>query len=423
MTSHKYFPIKTKTACVNKWTWSTIYFYTGRSSSCHRVASTWIDPENFDNFHNTEEKLNDRKLMLEGIWPSNKQGGVGCHYCKNIEDAGGVSERILSNTFPNISPDELYTDISAVKVSPKILEIYFDNVCNFACVYCESHLSSKINQEVKKFGEIKNKDRILLKNTAKHPKHEKFLEQFWMWFSKNHQTLSRLHILGGEPFYQKETDKLIKFFDNHPSPNLEFNIVSNIGIEHSNFVNFIDKIKALVNKRKIKRFDLTVSLDCLGPEAEYVRYGLNLDLWKKNFEYIVKEKWIYLNVNHTISLLTIKTLPDLISYINQFRKNRKIHSTSGTVWNPKFLYPGIVGNNFFDKDFNKVLQLLKENVNDDKMLTEYILGQKKQIGSMSRDDELLEDAVVYLNEIDKRRKTDWKKTFPWLYELTKNNVV
>ena len=30
------FPIKTKTACQYKWTWSTVFLSTGTSSSCHR---------------------------------------------------------------------------------------------------------------------------------------------------------------------------------------------------------------------------------------------------------------------------------------------------------------------------------------------------------------------------------------------------
>ena len=31
------FPIKTKTACQSKWTWSTIYLNTLSTASCHRV--------------------------------------------------------------------------------------------------------------------------------------------------------------------------------------------------------------------------------------------------------------------------------------------------------------------------------------------------------------------------------------------------
>jgi hypothetical protein len=71
--SHKYFPIKTSTACQLKWTWSTVYdYYNGTTSSVvieyHSDVLSTV--ENFDNFHNTPKKLKDRELMLQGQWPT-----------------------------------------------------------------------------------------------------------------------------------------------------------------------------------------------------------------------------------------------------------------------------------------------------------------------------------------------------------------
>ena len=82
------FPIKTATACQSKWTWSTVWMNKLSTSSCHRVDPVRFDLENFDNFHNTPNKLAERQLMLEGKWP---QGG--CQYCQKIEEAGGFSDR------------------------------------------------------------------------------------------------------------------------------------------------------------------------------------------------------------------------------------------------------------------------------------------------------------------------------------------
>ena len=93
--SDKYFPIKTQTACQLKWTWSTIQLYNGLTNSCHRVGQTVLNPDTFDHFHNTEKKINDRKLMLEGEWPTG-----GCEYCANIEQAGGQSDRLFQLQIP-----------------------------------------------------------------------------------------------------------------------------------------------------------------------------------------------------------------------------------------------------------------------------------------------------------------------------------
>jgi hypothetical protein len=113
----KYFPINTATACQLKWNWSTIRLYDGTTSSCHRVDPDTVVPGTFDNFHNTPKKIADRKLMLNGQWP---QGG--CEYCKNIEDAGGSSDRMFHKSIPNMSPPELDSDEQAVHVHLVLLK-------------------------------------------------------------------------------------------------------------------------------------------------------------------------------------------------------------------------------------------------------------------------------------------------------------
>ena len=128
---NKFFPIETDTACQLKWNWSTIRFYNGITSSCHRAGFDQLDVDNFDQFHNLPKKIADRKLMLEGKWP-----GGGCEYCKNIEDSGHKSDRHLHLTMPDQVPPELEYDLTAVEVTPQIVEIYFDNVCNMSCLYC-----------------------------------------------------------------------------------------------------------------------------------------------------------------------------------------------------------------------------------------------------------------------------------------------
>ena len=195
----KYFPIRTDTACQLKWTWSTVQLYNGKTNSCHRVGQSDIDPENFDTFHNTSKKLSDRSLMLKGEWPTG-----GCEYCKNIEDSGGQSDRQFQLQIPNLTPPELDTDPTAIDVTPRILEVYLDNVCNMSCIYCWDGFSSRIQQENANFGDFSSNGIEIKNYSVKHHKHAELTQAFWNWMEKNSSTLSRLHILGGEPFYQTE---------------------------------------------------------------------------------------------------------------------------------------------------------------------------------------------------------------------------
>lgn len=407
---NKFFPIKTDTACQLKWNWSTIRFYNGITSSCHRVDGDPINVDSFDQFHNTPKKIADRKLMLDGQWPTG-----GCEYCKKIEDVGGVSDRILHLDIPDQSPPELNIDPTAVEVTPQIVEIYFDNVCNMSCIYCWDGFSSKIQQENTRFGKFE-KQGVVIANLAKKVNDiDAMTGKFWQWMENNAGKIRSLHVLGGEPFYQKQFETCLEFFESHPCSNLELTAVSNMMIPDQKFQQIIQRLKSLVSKRHLKRFDLTVSIDCFGQEQEYVRYGLDLQQWKRNFEYVCSQKWITLHINQTLSVLTIKTIPEMLTYVDQFRKHRKIGHYFGTVgMTYDFLHPEIFGPHFFDKDFENILNCMPQDSEVQITAYNYMQGIQKQINSQHRDQAKINQLGIYLDEIDRRRNLNWRQTFSWL---------
>jgi organic radical activating enzyme len=414
----KYFPIKTQTACQAKWAWSSLRLINGVTSSCHRSSLSKINVENFNTFHNTPEKITARNQMLEGQWPTG-----GCEYCKNIEDAGGTSDRMFHTSISDQSPPELTDNPNATHVTPTILEIYFDNTCNMSCIYCWDGFSSKIHNENLKFGRFE-KNGIVIENRSN--KTEQFAEltsAMWEWMKENHKTLKRFHVMGGEPFYQSHFDSCLNFFDEYPCPDIEFNVISNIMITNPRLKKHIDRVKLLVDQKKIKRFDLTVSIDCFGPEQEYVRYGLDLQQWRENFEYLVSQPWIYLNINHTITALTIKTMPELIDYMNSFKDQREIgHHFSTVVMTHECLHPGVFGSEFFSQDFDKILNCMRQETWQEKKAYDYMMGIRSQIESCQRQPDKIRQLGVLLDEIDRRRNLNWKNVFPWLQQEIKNVV-
>ena len=127
----KTWPINIEPTCQAKWNWSTLYLTNSASASCHRTTQYKFDLDTFDDFHNLPEKLRDRQMMLDGIWPGN-----GCEYCKKIEDVGGISDRIVNSYHKGVTPVEVLTDPTAVNVVPTMVEVYFDNTCDLKCIYC-----------------------------------------------------------------------------------------------------------------------------------------------------------------------------------------------------------------------------------------------------------------------------------------------
>jgi hypothetical protein len=405
-----------------KWGWSTIWMMTGETSSCHRVGREVIDLDNFQNFHNTADKKLARTQMLNGQWP-----GKGCEYCGNVEKNGRTSDRMLtlesSHTPDKISP-ELYTDPCAVEVTPIILEIYFNNTCNMSCLYCDSRLSSQINDEFNRFGPIEIKDFKLLSFKQKNKKYDQMVQGLWQYLSDQdrYKIIRHYNILGGEPLLQKELDSSIDFWSNHPNPSLEFNIISNLMIPHQKFVEKIQRFQHLVEKNAIYKLGITASLDCWGTEAEYVRSGLDLAIWTKNFEFLLDKSWIHLAIHSCMCSLTIKTLPELIRKINQWNDIRAPldpidHSFDLVLGNRNNLiamHPKYFEKNVFRHDFIEILSTMPSQTDRQKNAKSHMKGLLDLIENHPADLEKISMLKQYLDEIDRRRGTNWHIIFPWL---------
>jgi hypothetical protein len=404
------FPIKTATACNSKWTWSTIWLNRGCTSSCHRVEPLKLDPDNFANFHNLPKKIADRELMLKGEWPTG-----GCEYCQKIEQAGGWSDRQHNNDIGGYVPIELKTDPTATHVTPRIVEIFAQNTCNFSCVYCAEDLSSQIETENKKFGHghgIKQLDIINQDHS------QKYFNDFLNWLEDNIQGLMRLHLLGGETLIQHDLmNAVFDIIERKPNPDLQFNIFSNFNAPEKHWVGYTNKIKDYCKSGNLGRFDLTCSIDCWGPQAEYVRHGLDLDILESRLAWAAEqsEDWLYLNVNQTVSSLTVKTMPELIEKINKYNQHRHIGHYFMFVDGYKFQHPDIYDYSVWDNDFTRIFATMRDVTTEDKEAITRMLGLQKRLQNTCKQDlSQINELHAYLDELDRRRGTNWRPLFPHL---------
>jgi hypothetical protein len=396
------FPIYSDTACQLKWNWSTIFLTTEETASCHRTNHHRFDTETFD-FHNTPSKLQDRQRMLQGLWPVK-----GCDYCKNIESAGGQSDRITNLDFPGIhAPPELdHSDPQSVYVTPRILEVYFDNTCNLKCVYCGPHFSSLWDAENIKHG-------LPAFAKSKHIEHNK--TRIFDWLRLHGHNLTNFNILGGEPLFQAEFDQCLELFDQYPAPELKLQIFTNLNAKLERVQGVVEKTKKLIDQGKLRDFEVTASLDCWGPPQEYARFPLDLRVWETNFEYLLSQSWINLIVGSTVTPLTIKTLPDLLEKIQHWNQTRPVYHYQNSVNGPDYLFIDIFGN-IFEKDFDRALALKLELTPEQQASKQYLAGIAQQSKSKSPNVEMITKLYNFLNETDRRRSTNWRQTFPWLIE-------
>jgi len=398
---NKIFSIKTDTACQLKWSWSTIYLTTGRTASCHRVEQEAI-PSDFD-FHNTPGKLQAREMMLEGQWP-----GHGCEYCQSIESVGGQSDRITNlDMWPFEGPKEFKQNPNAVHVTPKILEIYFNNTCNLKCTYCGSFFSSLWNDENKRYG-----DQVFVVDKNFEENKLKCFE----WLKENSKELHQLNVLGGEPLYQEEFDQLLDLLDEHPAPDLTLTFFSNLAVSFKKLTSKIDRIKGLIDKGHVKKLMITASLDCWGPEQEYARFPLDLKTWEKNFNYLLEKEWVTLVIGSTITPLTIWTLDQLFEKINIWNKTRDVWWYGNSVNYPSYMFIDMFGDAFTEY-FDRCLTLMPEEKPEHLNVKNYLTGIRDQSRSKEPNTDKIKDLYEFLDKMDQRRGTTWRSIYPKLVEL------
>lgn len=398
---HRRFPISTATSCQLKWNWSTIYLTTEKTASCHRTNHHKFDTDLFD-FHNTPSKLQDRSHMLAGEWPEK-----GCDYCRAIEDAGGQSDRMTNLDLPGMhAPIELDRDSCATKVTPRILEVYFDNTCNLKCLYCGPYFSSLWDAENIQHG---------LPPFAKSTNIEHNKAKMFDWLKHNRQHLTNFNVLGGEPLFQKELLQCLDFFNQHPAPALKLQIFSNLNAKLSHLQHVVERVQDLIARDCLREFEVTASLDCWGAPQEYVRYPLKLGVWQENFEYLLEQPDINLIIGSTITPLTIHTLPDLMEKINHWHSIRPIYHYQNSVNNPSYFFIDIFGD-IFSEAFARAIDLKPSLTEEQKKSRHYLMGIARQSASRGPNVEEIHKLFKFLNTIDNRRNTDWTAIFPWLID-------
>ena len=247
-----------------------------------------------------------------------------------------------------------------------------------------------------------------------HPQAQGYFRKSLQWYETNGHKLKRFHLLGGEPFFMKETIPVLDTLAKVKNRNLEFNIISNMMCTPARLEMYIDKIEKLIRDKNIGRFDLTVSIDGIGPEAEYCRSGMKTDVVTKNMNYIINKKWIIVNVNSVMTSLTIKPYLALIRYVNEKRKIRRIGQYfAQDIGTRNFLHPMAQGGEFWREDMLKLINEI-EDYDGRSLFKNHLIGIWKSFEKTKPNKKLINKMKFYLDELDRRRNTNWRKIYPYL---------
>jgi organic radical activating enzyme len=437
----KFIPIMNEispTFCMAKWHHTTIYLQTGETHSCyhprpHKIPlnEIAIDPSAL---HNTEQKKLERLEMLNGEKPS------GCQYCWNIETLGEdyISDRKERNS--SIYRPDRFEQIKNgdwnQNINPEYIEVSFGNECNFKCGYCHPKHSSAYYKEIKDFGPydmVKNHRNDIDWFKVYEEETNPYVEAWWRWWPEVSKTLNILRITGGEPLLQQSTWRLLEDLDKNPKPNLEVNINSNFGIKPILMERLVERVNKLLSEKKIKTFKMFTSLDTWGKPAEYIRTGLNLEVWEQNFHTYMSKTNLPLTFMITFNILTVTNFQDLLEKFLEWRKIYKHQSWATVRFDTPYLKePLQYDMNILPKDkfmpyMYAHLEFIKNNI-DDKNVEKFnsleyekfrrvVDYMESTVYSKEKLKEGRRDFYNWFTEYDRRRGTDFVSIFPKMIEF------
>lgn len=430
--------------CLAKWTQSTVLLYNGFTHSCHHPDRHKINPENLKNnpqgIHNTPVKMKAREDMLKGVQTSE------CNYCWNIENLNKdhVSDRIYKSTYSWSFPrlDEVVKSQAGNDIVPSYLEVAFDSKCNARCLYCNPESSSSWESEIKKFGPIPQVNGALydlgyIKSIGALPIPQEspnpYIDAFWAWWPEIYKKLKVLRVTGGEPLMTPHTWKLIDKIENDPRKDLDFSINSNLCLPRHMIERLVKKINSVHGK--INSFEIYTSLESVGKQAEYVRFGMNYEEFIGNCRYIIENTPpdVRLHFMTTINLLSAPHFLDYLKLLKELRKSNNISSHNfrvRTFFN-YLRWPPFMSLNLLPEDLKKHygdqwVSFMEEHAIGEIPLPEKYfyreeVDQVKRLVDFMRSargaDVDYDNLRLFIKATDERRDLNFKETFPELAQF------
>jgi MoaA/NifB/PqqE/SkfB family radical SAM enzyme len=432
--------------CLAKWKQLSLHLPTGLNNSCYHPPLHSIDPDevkiNPGALHNTAHKKEQRKIMLRNEKPSE------CSYCWNMEANGQLSDRHYRSGEPWASED--YEKIKNStgdenEVVPSYVEVNFNHACNLKCSYCSPQFSSTWGQEVDKFGGFpttpihNDPSHFTGRNRPIPHSHDNpYVDAFWQWWPSLYPHLKHFRMTGGEPLMDRNTYKVFDYVLALPKPDLHLNVTSNFSVEPQLWNKYFDYVKKLCNTN-IEHFMQYVSLDTGIPEqAEYVRSGMNYHRVMSRVNHYLtdipyRNSLTFIITMNNLSVLGLQRLLDRILEL------RKAHSTTyqrvwfdtpvlrKPEWQSLQILPSV-----YSEHLERIADWMELNLETPERpfqgFKDYEVQRlRRDIAWMKKGSELdpeyvkLQRANFYrfFNEHDKRRGTNFEKTFPQMIEFWK----
>ena len=256
-----------------------------------------INEESIEDIIQGERVKSVRQSMIDGKWhPS-------CMQCKEIEEAGGGSERkhVLYEY------DKFKNATNSTFILEKI-DLRWSNICNLSCNYCYEYFSSH-------WANIKGIKVNANKEIAE--------EKMFCFIKQNKDTIINVNLLGGEPLLQKQNSIL---FDLLPDKN--YYILTNLAVD-------LEKNSLAEKLLTMKNVDWGISFDNITDKFEYVRHGARWDVLVNNLKFLRSKTSKIINIHPVYSIYNSYNLCEFYEFLES------MDFYADTYWQPLLNIQGL----------------------------------------------------------------------------------
>ena len=119
------------------------------------------------------------------------------------------------------------------------------------------------------------------------------------------------------------TYKVLQYVIDNPKKDLHLNVTSNMCPPDAKLKNkYFDMVKRICLDEHVEHFMQFVSVDAFGPQAEYIRHGLNWNYFSDTVEEFLERIPVRNSVTFIITYnnLSVTSLDKQLEYIRQLRQ-------------------------------------------------------------------------------------------------------
>lgn len=321
---------KSPSFCGAKWYNTSIWLSQGWTTSCHHNPPHAIDPEaiktNPRAMHNTPIKKQERRMMQQGEKP------VNCQFCWVMEDVDpdGLADRTWTSWGGHMTPEQLDTAFNQsweADYDVTYMEIVFDRTCNLACSYCSPAISTTWARDIRQNGpyqELPTDHRNHYKNNGDewiqytYGQANPYADAFFRWWDESlHKTIKQVRISGGEPMMSGHTWELLSWLErNAGAADCRIEMTTNLAYDQDTLLRFLD----MCSRITVPVWVYT-SGESTGAKMQYVRDGIDWDLWNTNLELVLNSGVIAnTGICGTLSAISVDGFVDFLYWLRDLKR-------------------------------------------------------------------------------------------------------